>query len=102
MAPILRFRDVGFNADVSLTELGPPEKIISGAHLSFFRINWACVLSLGGLHAAADNSLGALVDFMAGFAPELYGAPISDEEMLDVQVICALRGSLPPPPLAVS
>ncbi len=41
VAPILRFIDVGFNADVRIEEVGPPEKLISG------------------------------------FAPELFGAPLS-------------------------
>eukprot|EP00887_Chlorella_sp_A99_P000195 scaffold13.g195.t1 len=50
VAPILRFKDVGFNANVSLNELGvPPERII------------------------------------AGFAPELYGNPLSEEELLSVK-----------------
>lgn len=52
VAPILRFKDVGFNANVSLNELGvPPERII------------------------------------AGFAPELYGNPLSEEELLSVKVL---------------
>lgn len=30
VAPVLRFADVGFNADVRIEELGGPDKIISG------------------------------------------------------------------------
>ncbi len=30
VAPVLRFLDVGFNADVHIEELGPPDKLISG------------------------------------------------------------------------
>ncbi|BDA49190.1 PsbP domain-containing protein 4, chloroplastic [Coccomyxa sp. Obi] len=30
VAPLLRFIDVGFNADVRIEEVGPPEKLISG------------------------------------------------------------------------
>lgn len=30
VAPVLRFADVGFNADVRLKELGSPEKMIGG------------------------------------------------------------------------
>ncbi len=30
VAPVLRFKDVGFNADVSLEDLGPPDRLISG------------------------------------------------------------------------
>ena len=30
VAPVLRFMDVGFNADVHIEELGPPDKLISG------------------------------------------------------------------------
>lgn len=41
VAPLLRFIDVGFNADVRIEEIGPPEKLISG------------------------------------FAPELFGSPLS-------------------------
>ncbi|KAK9832843.1 hypothetical protein WJX81_006562 [Elliptochloris bilobata] len=49
VAPVLRFADVGFNASVTIEELGSPEKIIQG------------------------------------FAPELYGAPLSDGDVLDTQ-----------------
>lgn len=31
VAPVLRFKDVGFNANVSLEDLGPPDRLISGA-----------------------------------------------------------------------
>jgi hypothetical protein len=31
VAPVLRFRDVGYNADVRIDELGPPQKLIEGA-----------------------------------------------------------------------
>jgi hypothetical protein len=30
VAPVLRFLDVGFNADVRIQQLGSPEKVISG------------------------------------------------------------------------
>ena len=30
VAPVLRFLDVGFNADIRIEELGPPEKLIGG------------------------------------------------------------------------
>eukprot|EP00210_Caulerpa_lentillifera_P000630 g609.t1 len=50
VAPVLRFVDVGFNADVRLTDIGSPDKIIEG------------------------------------FAPELYGAPLEDGDILDTQV----------------
>ena len=50
VAPVLRFRDVGYNADVNMEFLGPPSKII------------------------------------AGFAPELYGAPLNDGDVLDTKV----------------
>jgi hypothetical protein len=30
VAPVLRFTDVGFNADVRIEQLGPPERIIAG------------------------------------------------------------------------
>jgi len=46
VAPVLRFLDVGYNADVRIGELGPPDKIISG------------------------------------FAPELFGSPIVDGDVL--------------------
>eukprot|EP00192_Tetraselmis_astigmatica_P019960 CAMPEP_0117677012 /NCGR_PEP_ID=MMETSP0804-20121206/16517_1 /TAXON_ID=1074897 /ORGANISM="Tetraselmis astigmatica, Strain CCMP880" /LENGTH=194 /DNA_ID=CAMNT_0005486265 /DNA_START=473 /DNA_END=1057 /DNA_ORIENTATION=- len=51
VAPVLRFMDVGFNAQVSMEDIGPPEKIIEG------------------------------------FAPELWGQPLSDGELLDTQVL---------------
>jgi hypothetical protein len=50
VAPVLRFRDVGYNADVTLEFLGPPDRII------------------------------------AGFAPELYGAPLGEDAVLDTKV----------------
>lgn len=51
VAPVLRFKDVGFNARVTLDELGTPDKIISG------------------------------------FAPELFGTPLNDEDVLETRVI---------------
>lgn len=51
VAPVLRFMDVGFNAQVSMSDIGPPEKIIEG------------------------------------FAPELWGQPLSDGELVDTQVL---------------
>lgn len=53
---MLRFVDVGFNADVRIEELGPPDKII------------------------------------AGFAPELFGAPLEQGDVTDTVV--AKRGGL--------
>jgi PsbP len=53
---VLRFVDVGFNADVRIEELGPPDKII------------------------------------AGFAPELFGAPLEQGDVTDTVV--AKRGGL--------
>lgn len=50
VAPVLRFRDVGYNANVDMEFLGPPDKII------------------------------------AGFAPELYGSPLNDGDVLDTKV----------------
>ena len=50
VAPVLRFKDVGFNADVHIDELGAPDAIISG------------------------------------FAPELFGAPLNDGDVLDTDV----------------
>lgn len=46
VAPVLRFRDVGYNANVSMEFLGEPDKII------------------------------------AGFAPELFGAPLLDDDVV--------------------
>lgn len=50
VAPVLRFVDVGYNADVRIEDLGPPEKIISG------------------------------------FAPELFGGPLGEDEVLSTSV----------------
>ena len=50
VAPVLRFRDVGYNANVDMEFLGSPDKII------------------------------------AGFTPELYGAPLDDGDVLDTKV----------------
>lgn len=50
VAPVLRFRDVGYNANVSMEFLGEPDKII------------------------------------AGFAPELFGAPLLEDDVIDTEV----------------
>ena len=50
VAPVLRFIDVGFNADVRIEEIGPPERIV------------------------------------AGFAPELFGAPLQEGDTLETDV----------------
>ena len=50
VAPVLRFRDVGYNANVTMEFLGDPDKII------------------------------------AGFAPELFGAPLLDDDVLWTEV----------------
>ena len=50
VAPVLRFRDVGYNANVNMEFLGDPDKII------------------------------------AGFTPELFGAPLVDGDVLDTKV----------------
>ncbi|GBF95417.1 hypothetical protein Rsub_08379 [Raphidocelis subcapitata] len=51
VAPVARFAEIGFNADIRIEELGPPDKII------------------------------------AGFAPELYGAPLNDDDVLEQGVV---------------
>uniref|UniRef100_A0A383VDK8 PsbP C-terminal domain-containing protein n=1 Tax=Tetradesmus obliquus TaxID=3088 RepID=A0A383VDK8_TETOB len=51
VAPVLRFADVGYNADVRITDLNKPENIISG------------------------------------FAPELFGRPLDDEDVLEQRVL---------------
>lgn len=50
VAPVLRFRDVGFNADVRIEELAPPENVIEG------------------------------------FAPELFGRPLEEGDVIETQV----------------
>ena len=56
VAPVLRFLDVGYNADVRIEELGPPDKII------------------------------------AGFAPELFGKPLDEDDVIATET--ATRGGL--------
>ena len=51
VAPILRFRDVGVNADVRIDFLGPPDQII------------------------------------AGFAPEIFGNPLNEDDVIATQVV---------------
>eukprot|EP00873_Tetraselmis_striata_P023051 jgi/Tetstr1/443315/TSEL_031330.t1 len=51
VAPVLRFMDVGFNAQVSMEDIGSPDVII------------------------------------AGFAPELWGQPLDEGDVLDTQVV---------------
>ncbi|KAL6755585.1 hypothetical protein V8C86DRAFT_2674101 [Haematococcus lacustris] len=50
VAPVMRFADIGFNAKVTIEQLGTPEKIIKG------------------------------------FAPELFGKPVEDEDILETEV----------------
>ena len=57
VAPLLRFIDVGFNADVRIEEIGPPEKLISG------------------------------------FAPELFGSPLSVREET-AHAVCRISSRL--------
>mmetsp|Transcript_36520 Transcript_36520/g.65336 ORF Transcript_36520/g.65336 Transcript_36520/m.65336 type:complete len:281 (-) Transcript_36520:53-895(-) len=51
VAPVLRFMDVGFNAQVSMKDIGEPERVL------------------------------------AGFAPELWGQPLDEGDVLDTQVL---------------
>lgn len=51
VAPVLRFMDVGFNAKVTIVDVGEPQKIIEG------------------------------------FAPELWGQPLQEGEVLDTEVV---------------
>lgn len=51
VAPVLRFMDVGYNADVHLNEIGSPQKLIEG------------------------------------FAPELFGAPLKEGDVLDTEIV---------------
>lgn len=57
VAPVLRFKEVGINANITVRDLAPPENII------------------------------------AGFAPELFGSPLQEEDVLDMQVL--EKGGLP-------
>lgn len=58
VAPVLRFMDVGYNASVTLKDVGPPERVI------------------------------------AGFAPELFGKPLDEEDVLNTQVKTQDNGQL--------
>jgi hypothetical protein len=51
VAPVLRFMEVGYNADITIDEVGPPERLIEG------------------------------------FAPELFGAPLKEGDVLDTKVV---------------
>ena len=51
VAPVLRFADVGFNANVRIEKIAPPERII------------------------------------AGFAPELFGVPVPEEDVVATDVL---------------
>lgn len=69
VAPVLRFIDVGFNADVRIEEIGPPDKLISGFAPELFGSPLAvraplqpALASLHMLHAGArpgDQPVGA-------------------------------------------
>lgn len=51
VAPVLRFKDVGINSNITVEDLAPPENLI------------------------------------AGFAPELFGVPLNEGDVLDMQVV---------------
>lgn len=51
VAPVLRFLDIGFNANLKIEDVGPPDKLI------------------------------------AGFAPELFGGPLNEEDVLSTETI---------------
>ncbi|PRW33039.1 domain-containing 4 [Chlorella sorokiniana] len=51
VAPVLRFKDVGINANVNITDLSSPDNLI------------------------------------AGFAPELYGTPLIEDDILSAEVV---------------
>ncbi|KXZ43470.1 hypothetical protein GPECTOR_89g490 [Gonium pectorale] len=58
VAPVLRFMDVGFNAKVTLKEIGPPQRVIEG------------------------------------FAPELFGKPLDEDDVLATEVVTREDGGL--------
>ncbi|GLC37021.1 hypothetical protein PLESTB_001400800 [Pleodorina starrii] len=58
VAPVLRFMDVGFNAKVSLREIGPPQRVIEG------------------------------------FAPELFGRPLDEGDVVATEVANREDGGL--------
>lgn len=51
VAPVLRFLDIGFNANIKIEDVGPPDKLING------------------------------------FAPELFGGPLNDEDVLSTATV---------------
>ena len=51
VAPVLRFLDIGFNANIKIEDVGSPDKLISG------------------------------------FAPELFGGPLNDEDVLSTATV---------------
>ena len=59
VAPVLRFMNVGFNADVRIEDIGPPEKVLNG------------------------------------FAPEILGGPVEDDDLLKEETMTKKLGGEP-------
>lgn len=60
VAPVLRFIDVGFNADIRIEELGPPDRLISGFAPELFgsplQVRASAICCLRHLHARGAAS----------------------------------------------
>ena len=68
VAPVLRFLDVGFNADVHIEELGPPEKLISGFAPELF----GSPLTVRLMHASPGSTVqGSAAQETAAFDMQL-------------------------------
>uniref|UniRef100_A0A7S3CD96 PsbP C-terminal domain-containing protein n=1 Tax=Chloropicon roscoffensis TaxID=1461544 RepID=A0A7S3CD96_9CHLO len=59
VAPVLRFMNVGYNADVRIEDIGPPEKVLNG------------------------------------FAPEILGGPVEDDDLLKEETMTKNLGGEP-------
>lgn len=83
VAPVLRFADIGWNASVSLPDLAPPDRIIEGAPRGPAQAR-ACPPN----PADTDSARAPLtpLPLPAGFAPELFGAPLNEGDVVDTKV----------------
>lgn len=114
VAPVLRFKEIPIGANVNVTDLAPPENIIAGAwRRAVCRAMAPGLMSAAGgercgrgppssrtgrgpQHLGVPRAARCRRPPAAGFAPELFGVPLQEGDLLDMQVrsfLCICRPS---------
>ena len=57
VAPVMRFKDIDFNANVKIEDIAPPDRIISGFALEIFGAPLAVCISLEAKQAVRRQTL---------------------------------------------